>query len=515
MKIITIAGFPVLKTSLSSGLILVFSLLPLIILMSPLSACTQAAAGDGSSESKALQASVLDALDQESPEECYAGLLGLHLQYPRALSPMIYLAQIDFASGKTIAAEAWLQAARDSSRDSRVEGSSPDSALDYETQLMWYLSAHSAYERQENLKCLSYLEEMKTGAAPEIPPDDHVRRAELFKLARVLKVRAMMHGNVNSQGGDPKAVCDLLNLVCESSPELLPKEVLLQGADLCSSVNRPETASVLLQYYCRRRAFDPDYWEITAKLCEDCGLDTEASLIRHEAQTFLQPERVASVNFTGADEKLLEAVRCFQSQQWEGAFELLHTLLDEGKLPRHRFAEYMYAVSRLYSRPRERAARENYTRLAELYGDEQLYFVHLYRALSGEFSGAADSNGEAMKLVEQALRGCIAAGPHTEWAGDARSYLAQLAGLPQELEAEPLLKEEMQRLAGFVWEGGSPQLLDPLIETLEWPENRYTLEAGLILRQLRVIPGVDMYIARRGELAGERGKERIRAILQF
>jgi len=269
-----------------------------------------------------------------------------------------------------------------------------------------------------------------------------------------------------------------------------------------------------MDYYCLKRPYNPAYRKFAAELCEVCGLDTEVYLIRHEAAAFSQSGQEVPGNFADEDEQLQKAVHRFQTRQWEGAFELLHMLHEAGQLPRHRFAEYMYAVCRLYSLPHERAARENYTRLAALYGDEQLYFVHLYQALypAGE-SGPADS--AALKLLEQALRGCIAASPHTEQAAEARAHLARLAGVPPELKAEPLLQEEMQQLAAFVWEGGAPQLLQPLIEALEWPENRYSLEAGLLLRQLRAKPGVDAYIMQRQKLAGERGRERIRAILKF
>ena len=524
MKTYTIAKLSDLKVVLFLALVEILFLLPTLMFTALLSGCIQSTTNSEQPGSKHLQSvevlhrEVSAVLNLELPRDRYAGLLRLHLQYPRALPPVVYLAQIDSAAGDTSVAEVWLQAAR----DSEVGEVAPDSARAYETQLMWYLSARSAYEQWDHLKCLSYLEQMKGGVegeekggtAPELASNDYTRMTELFKHARLLKVKAMMRGHINSTGGDPKTVCDLLSLVLESSPELLTNEVLLQGSDICSTENRFATASDLLQHYCRRRPFNPDYREIAAKLCKVCGLDVEADLIRHEAAAFSQLGQEAPGNFSGADEKLLEAVHRFQSNQWEEAFELLQTLIDEGKLPRHRFVEYMYASSRLYSRPRERDARENYTRLAELYGDQQLYFVHLYRALYplGD-SDAQDSSD--LKLVEQALRGCIAAGPHTEWAGEARAHLAQLAGLAPELKVEPLLKEEMQQLAGFVWEGGSPQLLQPLITALEWPENCYTLEAGLLLRKLRVIPGVDAYITRKQKVAGERGQERMRAILQF
>jgi len=269
-----------------------------------------------------------------------------------------------------------------------------------------------------------------------------------------------------------------------------------------------------MRYYCRQRPYNPAYRDIAATLCEVCGLDAEAYLIGHEAATLSQLGQEVPGNFVGVDEKFLKAVHRFEARQWEGAFELLHILHEEGQLPKHRFAEYMYAICRLYSHPHERGSRENYSRLAALYGDEQLYFVHLYRALSP--AGESEvSDPTALELVEQALRGCIATGPHTELAAEARAHLARLAGLPPELKAEPLLQEEMQQLAAFVWEGGAPQLLQPLIEALEWPENRYSLEAGLLLRQLRAKPGVDAYITQRQKLAGERGRERIRAILKF
>ncbi|MCF7949101.1 MAG: hypothetical protein K9M94_11000, partial [Spirochaetia bacterium] len=129
MKTQLISSLPALKAVWSSALVLIFVLSSTLALLVLLPGCNQSPAVSGQSGSNALHSTdalhtaVSAVLDLEFPEERYAGLLSLHLQYPRAFSPVIYLAQIESAAGRITAAEEWLQAARESAtRESAAAG---------------------------------------------------------------------------------------------------------------------------------------------------------------------------------------------------------------------------------------------------------------------------------------------------------------------------------------------------------------------------------------------------------
>ncbi len=403
---------------------------------------------------------------------------------------------------------------------------------------MWYLSVLSAWERQEYRDCIEWAARLERGGLPQEATAETPRLAQ----ARLIAARARLASGIDALSG-----CRTIAELAESYPDMLTDQDLLRAAEFClysggSSIDGGEAgesgqalrecAAGIMRHYCSGRAYAAGYADLAAELCRDCGLHDEYWIGRLEMRALsdfpaggAEAEGWTESGSAAAEgSETVQRVRVLwqfcRNGAWSEAFEAAEELRRQDAGRQHRFIEYLHALSRINCQPHSRSAREEYTGLAKYYGREQTYFVQLYRALSGivnttDSTGDGVSAGAARQLYEQALQGCIAAGPYTEAARTARSALAALAGIPQQYSAEPLLPEEMQRIAGIVQEGGSPELLQPLVEALEWPENRFTLQSGLLLRQLRALPPVRHYLTGIFETTGPRSRERLQAILQL
>ena len=483
----------------------------------------------------ALEERLNEIIAVDAPEERYTRLLELHLAGCHNLSLAVNAGKTALELGRLREAELWLEKAR----CYFGEKGSTDQESGAEA-LMWLLSARCSFEQRRFRKCIDYSEQ----AAKCLAQNKGATGAELLTQVRLLEARSRL-----AAGIEPLKGCNIIDSLAESYPDALVDRDILQAAEVVVhrvqadfnaeplDDDRLDQARNLLRIHSSSGPFSVANASAVVELCRRCGMDAEYYIGQLELEMFSSaaecdghPKYIQTGGVQSEKQTELRSILKFIAEErWSDADAAVQSLRESVVWSRHRFVQYVCALSRLYCEPESEAVREEYARLVRQYGSEQLYFVHLYRALgkamglnpvASSAEGMAESIAEGMApgdrlLYREALWGCIAAAPYTAAAGEARAILAVLAGIPSKYHARPLLPAEMRRIAGIVQSGGPPQLLQPLIEALAWPENQFTLEAGLILRRLRGRPVVRSILISEMESAEQRKRERLRAILQL
>ena len=439
------------------------------------------------------------------PAERYKRLLGLYLSNEKNPRYAVHLAQAELELGRPVEAEIWLGEAREAVESGRGKPAPEDKG---DLCLIWELSARVAWLQRRYRECIGF-------AARTAEYAEALRCAGTAE--RLARVRLLAARSRLACGIAPLRGCQTIYELAESHPHLLVNEDVLRAVEIYagteeSSPDDSENAQVLLQHYWSGRAYVPGHAKAAVELSRRCGMAAARRIGELELHFFTleesdRPADTQSGESSRSVEKLCTVLKHIEAGGWGEAGAAMEMLTRDQEVPPHRFIGYLQTLVRLYLNPGSETVRREYARLAQYYGREQRYFVHLFRALADTATGR--------ELYEQALRGCIAAGPYTAAAQEARSRLAELAGLPPELHARPLLPAEMRQIAALVQDGGPPQLLQPLTAALEWPENRFTLQAGLLLRQLRGLPAVRNYLAVQLQHCRGRAGERLRAILQL
>ncbi|MFW6208616.1 MAG: hypothetical protein ACOC7X_07900 [Spirochaetota bacterium] len=445
------------------------------------------------------------------PAQRYKRLLGLYLSEKKILPLGVHLSQAELELGRPEEAEIWLAEARKAFQSGRGE---PSAKAIGDACLIWELATRAAWLRQRYRECIRF-------AAKAGEYSDALRSAGADeRLARVqlLAARSRLAGGI-----DPLRGCQTIYELAKNHPKLLVIEDVLRAVEIYDGDEEDhaaahEHAQALLQHYWSSCAYSPGHAEAAVEFSRRCGMDAARRIGQLELHTFTLKKKVPNadeqlVKISRIGEELCAVLKHIEAGLWREAEAAMRTLERDQEVPPHRFVSYLHALVRLYRNPGSEAVRREYARQARHYGREQRYFVHLFRALAD--TAGTEGAYAARELYGQALQGCIAAGPYTAAADEARMRLAEQAGIPPELQARPLLPAEMKQIAALVQEGGPPQLLQPLTAALEWPENRFTLQAGLLLRQLRGQPAVREYLSAEFQLCEGRARERLRAILQL
>lgn len=458
--------------------------------------------GPGASEAAArgAEAQLDEIMEAEAPAERYPRLLKLRLDGSCSRKLALQAGRTALELGRLREAEIWLAAARNESAKMQAADAEGETEA-----LLWYLSARCAWKRLRFRRCIGFARK----AARMLEPQPETGGAERLAQVRLLEARSRLAGGI-----EPLAGGSILADLADSRPDVLDTDDILQAAEICirsssDSEHRPnsrsdeqlEPARTLLRLQCSSRAFLPVYAEVAAELCRRCGMDAEYKVSRMELDLFS-----SNVKPGESTDELHTVLRLIAEDRWRQAFAAVQAFRESDAAPQHRFIRYLYTLTRLYCEPENRGVQEEYARMARYYGRQQLYFVYLHRALA---------NTAARQLYQQALQGCIAAGAYSAAAGEARAALAVQAGIPAKYQAQPLLAAEMEQIARIVRDGGPPELLQPLTAALEWPENQFTLQAGLILRRLRGMPAVRSFLSAELQSAGQRERERLRALLQL
>ncbi len=483
----------------------------------------------------------------DAPEERYTRLLELCLAGRRNLALVVNAGRTALELGRLQEAQLWLDMARtysvDQEASDQAAGGGDAVVRDGGAEaLMWLLSARCAFERQNYRRCISFSDQ----AARCMALQNDAASGDRLLQVRLLEARSRLTG-----GLEPLEGCKIIAELAGSAPNVLADQDILQAAEVVvhsmredrvsgygeaaaeSPDSRLELARTLLRLYCSSRPFSAAHAGFATELCRHCGMDTEFHIGNLEIGLFSSAceagggvDVAAAAGGDGGVKEIRNVVKLITEEQWsEASLSAQRLGKSEAELLQHRFLRYLRALARLYCEAGSKSAREEYTRLARLYGREQLYFVHLHRALGRiaavslderAAKGPTESSASAVRLLyREALQGCVAAGPYSAAGSEARAALAVLEGIPAAYHARPLLEPEMRRIAGIVQGGGPPKLLQPLVEALDWPQNRFTLEAGLILRRLRGRPAVRRFLAAELQSAEQRKRERLRAILQL
>jgi len=393
----------------------------------------------------------------------------------------VYLARELMAEGRLKEAELYLRAAGVLAPD------------DEAGRLGIYLEAYLAFLREDYGKTEILLEQCTAGTSEE---DDLLQRADLLlSRSRI------------AQGKDLEEAADSLLQLWERKSPYLGEGILIELTDLLIRLDRKEEAVGLIEVAVVTLPFNDASSSFWVELAGETDLNfiketilIEGEMIRGDAKT-----QGRQRDFVSGTKTIAEVREAMGSGDWEGALERLAKLKEGAS---HRLYPFLEAVCALRKRGAGKEELNNYLDRGWPYRETQFYYHHLWKGL--DLMG-----GDYRPLMLETLNAGILTGPLHGRAREARVRLARaygLEGLPGPL---PMTEAEMKHLVDFVLQGAPVEILRPVLEFLEWPENPCTLRAELALRELRGIPAVQDYITRyRGE-AGERAEERIDSILRF
>ncbi|MGC9311537.1 MAG: hypothetical protein ACP5IA_02510 [Sediminispirochaetaceae bacterium] len=468
--------------------------------------------GAGSRRSEEERGCV-DLLDIADPRERHLGLLRRHLEMPQEVCPMVYLAREDLEAGRLDEARLYLEAVADDWK----EGSDEELLSCY--RLGYYLTAYLNFLDGEYASALENLGVIESiGASEEACRGGAEAQSTLNGKEKLLKARIFTAMDLH----DDEAAGLLLELWEDDREMLGDAGTLMLVHSLIEQRMDDRAAEILLFRLSEapysggnaalwaelcRRAVLPEYTELTlAEFLIIEGLEAEIESAADSASEAAGPGgRMRDERSPAEILRAEEIVKLVQGGSWNALLSILKEL-DEGKS--HRFSRYLNVLCRLNDKDAGPEELAEYQEAGAPYRGTQIYYSFLWKAANGMGS-------RYRALCEEALTVCIQTGPHSKQALEARRQLALLYGAPDDADLLPLTAAEMEELAGFVIEGAPAGILLPMVGFLEWPENRCSLHASLILRQLREVPGVRKLLSEQMSQSNQRGKERIEAILSM
>lgn len=449
----------------------------------------------------------VDLLDIVDPRERHLELLRRHLEMPQEVCPMVYLARENLETGRLDEARLYLEAVADDWKEGSEEELLPCYRLGYYLTTSLNFLDGEYTSALENLGVIESIGAAQTGACESPDAESTLNGREKLLKARIC----------TAMGQNDDAVAGLLLGLWEDDREMLGDAgTLMLVHSLIEQRIDDKAAEILLLWlseapYSRgnaglwaelcRRAVLPEYMELTlSEFLIIEGLEADTGSAAEEPGGRMRDER-SPAEILRAE----EIVNLVQSGNWNALLSILKEL-DEGKS--HRFSRYLNVLCRLNDKNSGPEELAEYQEAGVPYRDTQIYYSFLWKAVNGMGS-------RYKALCEEALTACIQTGPHSRQALEARRQLALFYGVPDDADFLPLTAAEMEELAGFVIEGAPAGILLPMVGFLEWPENRCSLHASLILRQLREVPGVRKLLSEQESQSNLRGKERIEAILSM
>jgi len=496
---------------LASGLLSVFAVI----------SCSGAGAGSRNYEEDRSCADILDIAD---PRERQLALLRRHLEMPGEVCPSVYLARENIEAGRFEEARLYLDAVADDLNKK------PENACRSCVRLGGYLSAYVDFMDGKYNAALEHLGVIESsGGVQEGTCGSPDTGGALNGREKLLKARIC---TAMDKHGDTAAGL-LLDLWQEDREILGGAGVLMLAHSLMEEGMEDKAGEILMVWLsgapysgasaglwaelCRRAGL-PEFLELTlAEFLIIEGLKTETGPAAgisggRPAPESLSPES-AGIKTSPAETGSIyarniraeEIVTMLRSGNW---CSLLSALKDLEEGQSHRFARYLTVLCRLNDGEAGPEDLAEYQDAGAPYRGTQIYYSFLWKAAKG-------MGRRYRTLCEEALTASIQAGPHSQQALEARRQLAVFYGVPDNAALLPLTAGEMEELAGFVVEGAPADILLPLAGFLEWPENRCSLHAALILRQLREVPGVRKLLREQVKQSNQRGRERIEAILSM
>lgn len=420
---------------------------------------------------------------------------------------MVYLAREDLEAGRLDEARLYLEAVAD---DRKVR---TEEELLSCCRLAYYLTAYLNFLDGKYASALDSLAEIESiGASEEACRGGAEAQSALNGKEKLLKARIFTAMDLHAEEAS-----GLLLELWEENREILGEAGTLMLIHFLLEQRMDDRAAEILLFRLSEAPYSRGNAALWVELCRRAALPEylELSLAEFLIIEGLEADSASEAAGPGGrmrDEKspakilrAEEIVNLVQSGSWNALLPILKEL-DEGKS--HRFWRYLNVLCRLDEKNAGPEELAEYQEAGAPYRGTQIYYSFLWKA-------ASRMGSRYRALCEEALTACIQAGTHSKQALEARRQLAQFYGAPDEEDLLPLTAAEMEELAGFVVEGAPAGILLPMVGFLEWPENRCSLHASLILRRLREVPGVRKLLSEQMSQSNQRGKERIEAILSM
>jgi hypothetical protein len=463
-------------------------------LLGLLLAVSTACAGEGGEAPRAALEKILETAD---PSERRKDLLAWNIDHGWSDAAVMYLARERIAEGRPEEGALLLDAARDLSlgTEDRCLGEYLSAYLDFFRED--YPAAEESLRR-----CLKLIDSKPIGS-----PD---RREDLRDRVELLLARSLM-----ARGEKGEQAAELLLDLRRRRSSYVDEQFMLELSSLLLSLHRREEAGELVAEALQELPFNPSTLRLWETLAGDTGHETLQRMTRLE-ETLIGGLPCAFAAPSKEDELYHSMCLAVEGGAWRELGKLLASLEDPGF---HRLSAFLATLSSL------RAADDTgveagtgekggasglalFLETGKPYRKSQFYYYQLWKI--------AETMGEKYQpLAGESLEACILTGPSTDRGREARGRLAEIYGLKGLPGPLPMTEAEMKGLADFVIQGAPAEILRPLLDFLEWPENPCTLEAELVLREVRELPAVRKLMTEQLELAGSRGEERLLSILRF
>ncbi len=424
--------------------------------------------------------------------ELLEALIALDQEYPRHLPLKINIGALLIASGRLDTAGAYLE------QGERLLGRRDPPRLAY---LLHGNLAELCYRRGDHPRGV---EQARLALAAGVPDELGVT----FTLGKCL-----------AASGKPQEALPAFDAGWERRRQSMGSEDLRQYAELLFDSGRGEDALAVAAEHQSRFGFSLALGLRRAAFFERQGKGQDAVLASFECLEYLRQggglsaaaelERLWELERALADGGkaglLVAALDSYLRGHYEEALGRLQGLRLEGDPELFR---YLRLSAALESRPVTERTLSAYLKLEPRFRYLPAYYYHLWRGMR---TGPPELY--TLEAVRPILERCILLAPQAESAGASRVELGRLLGLA-DAEAEALLlPAEMDRLYRQAAQGGSSELLEPLLRMLSAGDTPYHAAALLVLKEARRTPSLEEYLRRR--LRGARGllRERLEAVL--
>jgi hypothetical protein len=203
------------------------------------------------------------------------------------------------------------------------------------------------------------------------------------------------------------------------------------------------------------------------------------------------------------------AVSAFVDGRWKEARTKLESLFradDEADS----FARWMILVCSLEEGEADRVTRTSYAAIRARYGRFPEYWFRSARAEAARSGGEPASSSAASASAMDAAERCVTLAPKGPFAVEARSIMAESAGLPRADGVALLTRAEIEAAIVTATNQGEPKRLEVLFPLLALPDNAYTLYALGAVRGLSSDGSMRSWLVSEASRASGRLAERLR-----
>jgi tetratricopeptide (TPR) repeat protein len=154
--------------------------------------------------------------------------------------------------------------------------------------------------------------------------------------------------------------------------------------------------------------------------------------------------------------------------------------------------------------------------LLKAYTEGEKYFKSLPAFFRHFWRGMKKGKGEyTYATAREVLEKTVLLAPGTEYAAETRREIGRLLGLNPSDGERLLLPPELAALGARLAGGEPPVVLEPAVALLALPDNVYTLQGIVFLRELsRRLPAVGSYLEKKKSASTGRLRERLVMILE-